>query len=57
MGLELVAAIKIATLLGMGLSASTAMEWFNTFKKKSNKREEAGHDEIKSLIEKSKSTR
>lgn len=58
MGLEILAALKIAALLGAGLTSSTVMEWFNTYKKKpATKKEEVAHDEIKSLHEKSKSIR
>jgi hypothetical protein len=57
MGLEILAALKIAALLGAGLTSSTVMEWFNTYKKKPSKKEEGVNDEIKSIIEKSKSTR
>ncbi|MGG4434578.1 hypothetical protein AAXE64_08450 [Priestia megaterium] len=57
MGLEILAALKIAALLGTGLTSSTVMEWFNTYKKKPSKKEEGANDEIKSIIEKSKSTR
>jgi hypothetical protein len=58
MGLEILAALKIAALLGAGLTSSTVMEWFNTYKKKSNtKKEEVAHDEIKSLNEKSRNLR
>jgi len=57
MGIGLLAALKIASMLGLGLGSSTAMKWFNTYEKKTSKKEEAGNDEIKSLIEKSKSIR
>ena len=57
MGLEILAALKIAALLGAGLTSSTVMEWFNTYKKKPSKNKEEGvNDEIKSIIQKSKST-
>jgi len=55
MGIELLAALKIASMLGLGLGSSTIMKWFNTYEKKTNKKEEVGNDEIKSLIQKSKS--
>ncbi|MGG0308421.1 hypothetical protein ABEY43_06595 [Priestia megaterium] len=58
MGLEILAALKIAALLGAGLTSSTVMEWFNTYKKKSTtKKEEGETNEIKSLSEKAKSIR
>jgi hypothetical protein len=58
MGLEILAALKIAALLGSGLATSTVMEWFNTYKKKPNTKKEVGeHDEIKSLRKNSESIR
>ncbi|MFA1510059.1 MULTISPECIES: hypothetical protein [Priestia] len=57
MGLEILAALKIAALLGAGLTSSTVMEWFNTYKKKPAKKEEVAHDEIKSLNENAKRLR
>lgn len=58
MGLEILAALKIAALLGAGLTSSTVMEWFNTYKKKpTTKKEEGETNEIKSLSEKAKSIR